>query len=60
MLCDEDRMIAHRGLSSVVRRVGYCQSLLDKICRMSEDDFQTLPMKVIKLFPAQAKASSEW
>jgi hypothetical protein len=59
VLCDEDRMIAHRGLFPIIRRVGYRQSLLDKIRRVFEDNFQTLVMKVIEFFPAHAKTSAK-
>jgi hypothetical protein len=49
MLCDENRMVPHRGLLAVVRRVGGGESLLDEPLAMLEDGFEPFLLQIAPL-----------
>jgi hypothetical protein len=59
VLCDEDRMITHGCLLTVVGRMRRGETLLYKVCGVFEHNAKPLLSQVIQLFSSQLKATAE-
>lgn len=59
MLCDKDRMTAHRRLFAVVLGLGSSKPLVDKLARMREHGVEPLLVEIAPLGRTETKAAAK-